>query len=34
MVDEGCELEGVGGLGVGGGLKGSGFVAGLGAAGL
>ena len=33
MVDEGCELEGVGGLGVGGGLKGSGFVAGLGAAG-
>ena len=33
MVDEGCELEGVGGFGVGGGLVGSGFVAGLGAAG-
>ena len=34
MVDEGCELEGVGGFGVGGGLKGSGFLVGLGAAGL
>ena len=34
MVDEGCELEGVGGFGVGGGLVGSGFLAGLGAAGL
>ena len=34
LVDEGCELEGVGCLWVGGGLKGSGFLAGLGAAGL
>ena len=34
MVDEGCELEGVGGFGVGGGLVGSGFLAGLGAASL
>ena len=34
MVDEGCELEGVGGFGVGGGLVGSGFLARLGAAGL
>ena len=34
MVDEGCELEGVGGFGVGGGLVVSGLLAGLGAAGL
>ena len=34
MVDEGCELEGVGGFGVGGGLVSSGSLAGLGAAGL
>lgn len=34
MVDEGCKLEGVGGFGVGGGLVGSGSLAGAGAASL
>ena len=33
LVDEGCELEGVGGFGVGGGFVVSGFLAGLGAVG-